>query len=99
MQHTEKGTITLEVFVYSSSKKNGYYIYLKEKDGFDNIPPSIRPGLGDLVPALTFDLTAERRLAAEDTKTVLDNLEDRGFHLQITDPLSAAEKLKKLSER
>lgn len=99
MQHTDNGTTTLEVFVYSSSKKSGYYVYLKEKDDFDTIPSSIRPALGDLTLALTFNLSPASKLATEDPQAVLNNLQTRGFHLQISDPLSAEQALKKLSQR
>jgi len=89
----------LDVFVYSSSRKNGYYIYLAEKDNFEAIPESIRPGLGPLNYALTFELDKSRKLASEDPQQVMKNLVDNGFHLQISDPVLTSEKLRKLSGR
>ena len=89
----------MDVFVYSSSRKNGYYIYLAEKDNFDAIPESIRPGLGTLHYALTFELDKTRKLASEDPEKVMKNLVENGFHLQITDPVLTSENLRKLSAR
>jgi uncharacterized protein YcgL (UPF0745 family) len=94
-----QGEKALDVYVYSSSLKNGYYLYLAKQDNFDVIPASIKPGLGTLTLALTFNLHESRRLATEDPARVLENLEKNGFHLQISDPLRATERLKTLSER
>jgi len=44
--------------------------------------------LGELQPALTFELTKDRKLATENPETVLQNLQQTGYHLQITDPLA-----------
>jgi len=44
--------------------------------------------LGELSPALTFELTKDRKLATENPETVLQNLQQTGYHLQITDPLA-----------
>ncbi len=77
----------MEVYVYNSSKKTGYYVYLGEKDNFSVIPDSIKPALGELSLALTFELHDGRKLAQEDPQVVRDNIEQRGFHIQISDPL------------
>lgn len=77
----------MEVYVYSSANKTGYYLYLAEKDNFDVIPDTIKPALGPLSLALTFELHEGRKLAQEDPQTVLTNLAKQGFHLQISDPL------------
>ncbi len=77
----------MEVYVYNSSKKSGYYVYLGEKDNFDVLPDSIRPALGDLTLTLTFELNADRKLAQEDPDVVRENIEKRGFHVQISDPM------------
>ena len=77
----------MEVYVYNSSKKRGYYVYLAQKDAFDVIPDNLKPALGELSLALTFELTPQRKLAQEDPETVRQNIEKNGFHIQISDPL------------
>lgn len=77
----------MEVYVYSSSKKRGYYVYLAEKDTFDVIPDNLRSALGELSLAVTFELSPQRKLAQEDPEKVRQNIEMNGFHIQISDPL------------
>ncbi|AGA32089.1 putative transmembrane protein [Thioalkalivibrio nitratireducens DSM 14787] len=58
-------------------------MYLSRGDDFTDVPASLLDALGRLEFALELGLTPERRLAREDTATVLANLESRGFHLQL----------------
>jgi len=78
----------MNVFVYRSLKKNGYYLYLATENNFDPVPDNLLQALGELVPALTFELTTSRKLATENPETVLKNLQQAGYHLQITDPVA-----------
>lgn len=78
----------MEVFVYRSDKKVGFYLYLPRKDDFTAVPADLRQALGKLEFSLEFDLHQGRKLAKEDPAVVLDNLKKLGFHLQITDPLA-----------
>ena len=73
----------MHVFVYKSLRKAETYLYLREKDAFDDVPPMVRAPLGELQPVLEFDLTPERRLARADADVVRVNLVERGFHLQV----------------
>ncbi len=77
----------MDVFVYRSTRKNGYYLYLATKDDFSRVPETLLNALGSLVFSLEFKLTPDRKLAREDPTQVLDNLNDNGFHLQISDQL------------
>ncbi len=77
----------MEVYVYSSDRKSGYYVYLANKDAFDVIPDALQSALGKLSLALSFDLNARKKLAQEDPEKVRKNLEQNGFHIQISDPL------------
>lgn len=78
----------MNVFVYRSLKKNGYYLYTAVENNFEKVPQNLLQALGELEPALTFELTKDRKLATENPQTVLDNLRQSGYHLQITDPLA-----------
>jgi uncharacterized protein YcgL (UPF0745 family) len=59
------------------------YIYLAEEDQFDCIPREIFNSLGIVEFAMELDLKPESRLAREDTATVLGNLKEHGFHIQM----------------
>lgn len=78
----------MNVFVYRSLKKNGYYLYVARENNFEKVPQALLQELGELVPALTFELTKTRKLATENPEKVFNNLQDTGYHLQITDPLA-----------
>jgi len=77
----------MKVWVYKSERKSGYYLYVSKKDDFSDIPSALLTRLGKLDLALEFDLHAERKLASENALTVLGNLRQQGYHLQINDPL------------
>lgn len=68
-------------------KKNGWYLYMAKRDDFSDVPETVLKGLGELQPALEFVLDATRKLAVENPQEVLKNLQQRGFHLQVSDPL------------
>ena len=78
----------MDVFVYRSTKKTGFYVYLPKKNDFSAIPAALSQALGKLEYSMEFDLHPARKLASEDPQKVLDNIEELGFHLQITDPLA-----------
>jgi uncharacterized protein YcgL (UPF0745 family) len=73
----------MQCYVYRSSRKPETYIYLPKKDEFDDIPEALMRVFGEPEFALEFELTPDRALAQEDPTEVLQNLEDRGFHLQM----------------
>ncbi len=73
----------MQCYVYRSSRKPDTYIYLKEKDVFDDIPEALLSVFGQPEFALEFELTPERKLAQEDAAQVLKNLDENGFHLQM----------------
>ncbi|MGV6858329.1 MAG: YcgL domain-containing protein [bacterium] len=73
----------MQCFVYRSSRKPDMYIYMKEKDCFDDIPEALMTAFGTPEFALEFELTPERKLAREDAEQVLKNIHENGFHLQM----------------
>lgn len=81
----------MDVFVYRSTRKNGYYVYLPAKNDFSRVPKPLLDALGSLVFSLEFTLTSQRKLAREDPAQVLENLDTNGFHLQISDQLTTPE--------
>jgi uncharacterized protein YcgL (UPF0745 family) len=73
----------MQCYVYRSSRKADTYIYLPKKDEFDDIPEALMRVFGEPEFALEFQLTADRTLAQEDPAEVLENINERGFHLQM----------------
>ena len=70
-------------FIYRCSLKPDMYTYLAEEDVFDNIPKEIFNSLGIVEFSMELEITPDTRLAREDIETVLQNLEEHGFHLQL----------------
>lgn len=70
-------------YIYRCNLKPDMYIYLAEEDVFDNVPKEIFNSLGIVEFCMELDVAPETKLAREDTKTVLDNLKQHGFHLQL----------------
>jgi len=70
-------------FIYRCSLKPDMYIYLAEEDVFDNVPKEIFNSLGIVEFSMELEIKPETSLAREDTETVLNNLAEFGFHLQL----------------
>ena len=73
----------MKSYIYRCSNKPDMYIYLAEEDVFDNVPREIFNTLGIVEFAMELDITSNTKLAREDAQTVLDNLNEHGFHLQL----------------
>ncbi len=76
-------------FVYKSVRKADTYLYLREEGAFDAIPAELLEKLGPPVFVIELLLDSSRPLAREDVETVMRNLTDQGYHLQL--PPAAAE--------
>ena len=73
----------MQCFIYRCSLKPDMYIYLAEEDVFENVPKEIFNSLGIVEFAMELELNPEKKLAREDTRAVLENLKEHGFHLQL----------------
>ena len=59
------------------------YLYLSRQDDFDDVPEALLKRFGKPLFVMQLELTAERKLARENPQTVINNLVQQGFHLQI----------------
>lgn len=73
----------MRCYVYRSPMRKETYLYLAVEGDFTAIPDALMDLFGPPELALEFDLTEDRRLAKEDAREVLQNLRERGFHLQM----------------
>ena len=69
--------------IYRSNLRIDTYLYLAEKDDFSNIPEGLLTVFGQPEFSFSFDLKQDRKLAREDTREVLKNLDEQGYHLQL----------------
>ena len=70
-------------YIYRSNKKTGAYLYLPEKDNFDDLPENMLLLFGEPEFSMSIKLTPEKRLAQEDTQTVINKLKKEGYYLQL----------------
>ena len=73
----------MNCFIYRCSRKEDLYLYLAEKDDFSRVPAEIMRGLGITEFSMELELSPDKKLAREDVATVMKNLEQKGFHLQL----------------
>lgn len=76
-------------FVYKSVRKADTYLYLRDEGAFDPIPVELLEKLGPPVFVIELLLDPSRPLAREDVETVMRNLDNQGYHLQL--PPAAAD--------
>jgi uncharacterized protein YcgL (UPF0745 family) len=69
--------------VIRSSLKDFTYIYLSEETQFEDLPESLQKVFGEPEFVMSLVLTPDRKLAYENTDKVIQNLREKGFHLQM----------------
>jgi hypothetical protein len=75
------------------------YIYLAEEDVFDNVPKAIFNSLGIVEFSMELDISSDTKLAREDTSTVISNLKQHGFHLQLASDESVEAMMARIAEK
>ncbi|RLA13435.1 MAG: hypothetical protein DRQ59_05315 [Gammaproteobacteria bacterium] len=80
-------------YIYRSSRKVDTYLYLVDKDDFSILPEEMLKIFGDPEFSFSFELSKDKKLAMEDAGVVLDNLESKGYHLQLQGDLLVEEML------
>lgn len=79
----------MNCFVYRSTKKQGMYLYLLEKDNFETVPESLLSILGEVNFSFEFDLSKSRKLVRAEAKEVLRLMDENGYFLQMPPPKSS----------
>ena len=81
----------MNCYIYRCSAKNDMYIYLRDQDDFSVVPKHIMKSLGDTEFTMEIEMTSDRKLAKENPETVMSNLDEHGFHLQLPSDKSMEE--------
>lgn len=75
---------SIDCIIYRSRLKDGMYLYLRTDMPYDEVPEALRQRMGrQPQEVMRLCLTPGRKLAREDVMTVMTNLRERGFHLQL----------------
>ena len=81
-------TDDLHCWVYRSPRKQEMYLFLAGEDAFEPVPDALLERFGEPILVIELELSPERQLAREDVNTVMANLGEQGFHLQMPPRLS-----------
>lgn len=72
--------------IYKSSKKAETYLYVEKTDDFSKVPEPLMKLMGTPLLVMTLDLDRRKELAQADLSKVKQELEEKGFYLQIPPP-------------
>jgi uncharacterized protein YcgL (UPF0745 family) len=70
-------------WIYRSSRTAEMYLYLAQEADFAAVPAPLLERFGQPALVMQLDLDADRALARENVDSVLRNLHQSGFHLQL----------------
>lgn len=74
---------TTRCTIYKSLKKDGLYLYLRDRDMLGNLPEALQKSIGNTELVMELELTPQRTLARADVNEVIKSLEEKGFYLQM----------------
>jgi uncharacterized protein YcgL (UPF0745 family) len=79
--------------VFRSTRRAEMYLYVDKASGLEEVPEFLLEQFGEPQPVMTLLLTPERKLARVRAADVLQQIDDRGFYLQM--PPSEADILRR----
>lgn len=71
------------VEIFRSAREEGCYLYVDKKEGMKRVPPELLERFGKAESAMTLILEPTKKLARADAATVLDQIREQGFYLQM----------------
>ncbi|WP_331346608.1 YcgL domain-containing protein [Cellvibrio sp. UBA7661] len=69
--------------IYRSPKEEGMYLYVKKEEGLSKVPDELLKMFGKPQQAMVLLLTPGKKLAYASVEKVAENLEEKGFYLQM----------------
>lgn len=69
--------------VYRSPLREEMYLYVEKKVGLRTVPEPLLQKFGEPEEVLSLILEPQRKLARADAETVLENIREHGFYLQM----------------
>lgn len=76
----------MEIFdcsIYKSRQKADAYLFIPQNGALKNLPDSLLQALGKLEHVMDLSLTAEKKLAQNDVRSVIKTLKLQGYYLQL----------------
>ncbi len=72
--------------VFLSPRKDEMYLYVDKRDQLERVPEALLEMFGQPRHVMDIPLTDKRKLARVDTAKVLEELESKGYYLQMPPP-------------
>lgn len=69
--------------IYKHPKKEEMYLYIKKGESVEQLPEELKAQFVNPVYVMDLLLTSDRKLARENINTVMHNILQKGFHLQL----------------
>ena len=69
--------------IYKGGKKEEMYLYVPLDKGLKDVPEVLLQSFGELQLVMKLELTASRKLARVDVTSVLSDIQEKGFYLQV----------------
>ena len=85
----------LNVSAFRSPKKDELYLFVLQEDGLEKLPNELLVMFGEPSHVIDFELTPEKKLAREDTATVLEAIHQKGYYMQM--PPNEVEKVSNMA--
>lgn len=76
----------LLVSIYRSPKRDETYLYVRRGADLESLPDGLLQSFGKPEHAMDLLLTPTKNLARADAKKVMDEVEERGFYIQLPPP-------------
>lgn len=72
--------------IYKSPKKAQTYLFIKQRDNFSEVPEALMAMFGTPTLVTIINLDNKDKLAMSDINKVRENLDSKGFYLQLPPP-------------
>ncbi len=69
--------------IYKGAREDEMYLYVEKGSDLSQIPAELLARLGPLKVVMTLALTADRKLARVQTDKVLEDIQSKGYFLQL----------------
>lgn len=73
----------MQCFIYKGNRKQDTYLYITRDGDFSQVPQSLQDLLGQLEKVMDIKLDKTKKLANADVNTVIGQLKDLGYYLQM----------------
>lgn len=69
--------------IYKGTKKDEMYLYVPADQGLKAVPEVLLESFGDLSLVMKILLRSKQKLARVDVETVIEEIQNKGFYLQV----------------